>query len=220
MQLRVSRTSVREALIALEIEGLIEVRGGSGIYVAPAGAIARPLFDVSDSGPGPFELLRARRVVEGEIAALAARSIDAKGLHTLEHSIEIYRSRVDDASAREDADRTFHLCIAEVANNSVLLQTIRLYMDQRRSPMWWRIVEHFQTDALLDGVVSDHYAIVDALGSRKPAAARAAMHQHLDRVEKQFAKGWKKEMPEMTIPTKVPTASRRFYQRNRRRATP
>src|SRR6187397_1893441 len=73
-QLGVSRPSVREALIALEVEGLVEVRIGSGIYVLRRGRDAAPAVDVEHAGAGPFELLRARYVIETECAALAARS--------------------------------------------------------------------------------------------------------------------------------------------------
>src|SRR6266566_3772624 len=70
VQLGVSRPSVREALIALEIQGLVEVRVGAGIFVAQAErAPAVPI----NEGQGPFELLRARWLIEGEIAALSAR---------------------------------------------------------------------------------------------------------------------------------------------------
>src|SRR4051812_19816092 len=61
---QVSRPSVREAVIALEVQNLVEVRGGSGIHVLRPPEAIKPLY-VPD-GPGPFELLRARRVVEGE----------------------------------------------------------------------------------------------------------------------------------------------------------
>lgn len=216
-QLRVSRTSVREALIALEIEGLIEVRGGSGIYVNPAKDGAGQLFGSGDADPGPFELLRARRVIEGEIAALAAGLIDDDGLHALERTVEAYKSHAHHVDSREDADRDFHLCIAEFANNSVLLQTVRLYMDQRRGPMWRRIVEHFQSPALLNGVISDHRAVIAALRSRDPAAARAAMHRHLDRVEKEFTKGWEKAMPDVAM-IAAAARPRRREQRHRARA--
>src|SRR5438105_9316042 len=73
-QLGVSRPSVREALIALEVEGLVEVRVGSGIYVRnPANAKSRSELPADT---GPFELLRARWIIEGECAALAAKSIN------------------------------------------------------------------------------------------------------------------------------------------------
>src|SRR5512140_1948749 len=70
-QFGVSRPPVREALIALEVEGKVEVRVGAGVFVAQPGPAARAAL--SDEGEGPFELIRARRLVEGETAACAAR---------------------------------------------------------------------------------------------------------------------------------------------------
>ena len=72
-QLQVSRTSVREALIALELGGLIDIRMGSGVYVRPQGPLARDGHTVrSHRDTGPFEQLRARWLIEGETAGLAA----------------------------------------------------------------------------------------------------------------------------------------------------
>src|SRR5688572_32358152 len=78
VQLGVSRPSVREALIALEVQGLVEVRMGSGIYVTAREAA--PASRDVQSALGPFEILRARHLVEGELAAVAARHIDAAGI--------------------------------------------------------------------------------------------------------------------------------------------
>ena len=72
-QLGVSRPSVREALIALEVEGFVEVRIGSGIYVQPGNDDAGT-DRTNEAEAGPFELLRARYVIEAECAALAAKS--------------------------------------------------------------------------------------------------------------------------------------------------
>src|SRR5512140_3135570 len=66
-QLGVSRPSVREALIALEVEGLVEVRIGSGIYVTGLPRAAPPT-ESEQPAAGPFELLRARYVIESECA--------------------------------------------------------------------------------------------------------------------------------------------------------
>src|ERR1044071_7226936 len=70
-QLGVSRPSLREALIALELEGMVEVRVGAGVYVTSSSTQSEitPLR----AGDGPFELLHARGMIEGEIAASAAR---------------------------------------------------------------------------------------------------------------------------------------------------
>src|SRR6187200_2430011 len=83
-QLGVSRPSVREALIALEVEGLVEVRIGSGIYVRGAAPGGGSPGGPAEAAAGPFELLRARYVIEAECAALAARSARAPQLRALE----------------------------------------------------------------------------------------------------------------------------------------
>ncbi|HVR60999.1 MAG TPA: FadR/GntR family transcriptional regulator [Polyangia bacterium] len=190
VQLNVSRTTVREALIALELAGLVEVRGGSGVYV-----LARPqaqglIIDTGDGGPGPFELLQARRVLEGEIAAMAADAIDDTGLANLEETIRQLERSGHSLPEREAADRQFHVALAEATRNSVLIQTVRLYWDMRRGPMWSRIVEHFHTPALLQAVVADHRAILSACKEHSSAAARRSMHRHLRRVEREFQQSW------------------------------
>lgn len=190
LDLGVSRTTVREALIALEINGLIEVRGGSGIYVATGAGLSHPLFAESDAGPGPFELLHARWLVEGEVAALAAKAIDARGLKFLEGTITAIEAAGDeDFRARDGADRAFHLKIVEATENSALIQTVRMYWDQRRGPMWTRAAQHFDNPTLLAAVVADHRAIFQALRSRNAAAAKRAMRAHIQRVQKEFATG-------------------------------
>ncbi|MBA3477331.1 MAG: FadR family transcriptional regulator [Lautropia sp.] len=184
----VSRTSVREALIALELGGFVEVRGGSGIYVSNPLPFIRPLFEAVDAGPGPFELLHARWLVEGEIAALAARSIDEPTLARLAEALRVLQSPGASAQARDDADRSFHLGIAEATGNGALIQTVRMYWDQRRGPMWQKLVEHFHTPQLRAVVADDHARILDALAMRAPARARLAMRRHLLCVTREFGK--------------------------------
>src|SRR5512132_3028456 len=84
-ELGVSRPSVREALIALEVEGLVEVRIGSGIYVLGP---AKPPAPDQEQAAGPFELLRARYVVESECAALAAKSARKGQVDAIEEAFE------------------------------------------------------------------------------------------------------------------------------------
>jgi DNA-binding FadR family transcriptional regulator len=187
----VSRTSVREALIALEIGGLVEVRGGSGIYVAdPLPFLRRLEAGPADGDPGPFELLRARWLVEGEVAALAAGAIDDAALRSLADALALLRR--DDATDEEhdEADRVFHLGIAEASGNGVLVQTVRMYWDQRRGPMWQRLAERFRTPALRAAVLADHARILESLEQRSAPLARRAMRRHLASVAREFEKGW------------------------------
>src|SRR5438552_17702990 len=106
-QLEVSRPSVREALIALEVEGLVEVKIGSGIYVL------NPSRNGDDGEQqqalaGPFELLRARWVVEGECAALAAKSAKRAQVAAIEDALDMMQNEMDGETQPVNADRVFH----------------------------------------------------------------------------------------------------------------
>ena len=116
--LGVSRTSVREAIISLEMSGLVEVRVGTGIFVTPRQEIAPR--QSRDTGPGPFELLAARKLVEGEIAALAASAATEQDAAALRESVARLAAQIDDFPAREAEDRDFHLRLAKATGNSSL----------------------------------------------------------------------------------------------------
>ena len=182
--LGVSRTSVREAVISLEIAGLVEVRVGSGIFVTgPAGDDAS-----GDKGPGPFELLNARKLVEGEIAALAATTARPDDLAVLQQAVARMQAHVDDFAIREETDRDFHLGIAKATGNSSLELVVQGLWDQR-AELWGRMQRHFHTEALARQTIRDHAAILAAITARDPGAARAAMHRHISRVVREFQRG-------------------------------
>jgi len=184
-KLGVSRASVREAIISLEIGGLVEVRVGTGIFVtAKRGAGA----DAGDAGPGPFELLNARKVVEGEIAALAAADATPADVEGLQRSVERMTAHVDDFAIREDSDRDFHLRLAKATGNGSLELVVEGLWNQR-AELWGRMQQHFHTNELADQTIRDHAAIVRAVAAHDPAAARVAMHRHLSRVLQEFQRG-------------------------------
>jgi DNA-binding FadR family transcriptional regulator len=186
-QLKVSRTSVREAIIALELAGLVEVRIGSGIYVARVPSVGQPLFEVGDVGPGAFELLKARRIVEGEVVAEAAESIEPDSLAALGQILDAMERTEPGSQAYDEGDRLFHIGIAEATHNGALTQTVRMYWDQRRGPMWRKLERHFQSPALRTALIGDHREILKALSEHSAVAARRAMHRHIRRVEREFA---------------------------------
>jgi len=190
--LGVSRTSVREAIIALEISGYVEVRVGSGIFVtrAPVRTAPAPGADVGDSGVGPFELLAARAVIEGETAALAARQARKADLVVLRQTIARMREHDEDAGERDAADRAFHVRIAEATGNGALAHAVASLWDLRRGELWSRIEVHFHTAALRAKTLADHEAIVAALAVHDPDGARKAMHRHLERVVREFQRRW------------------------------
>jgi DNA-binding FadR family transcriptional regulator len=184
-KLGVSRTSLREALIALELGGVVEVRGGSGVYVSEQAASksARPA-----AGPGPFEVLAARRMIEVEVAALAAKNATPAAVDAILVAVEQMEQNQDNLGENESADRNFHLAIARAAGNSALVGVIE-YLWAQRGSLWHKLTEHFQTEELRQLTLLDHRAILAAIASHDVAGARGAMRAHLDRVTRTFSRG-------------------------------
>ncbi|WP_076073051.1 FadR/GntR family transcriptional regulator [Sphingomonas montana] len=177
----VSRPTIREAIIALEVDGVVSVRQGSGVYVIakqPRTGIA------GETDIGPFELLEARRAIEGEACALAATQIDIGQLQQLDALVDEMQgdNLENDIPRSEQADRQFHMVIAEASGNSAMSAVVDLLWDIRfRSPQSRMLT----TKAHLAGIkprVEEHVAIVDALRRSDPVQARAAMRLHLERV--------------------------------------
>lgn len=177
----VSRPTVREAIIALELDGLVQVRLGSGVYVInkrpPGGREGRK--DI-----GPFELLEARRAIEGEACALAALRIDDAQLRELSGLVAEMRDDNEHGEIRmsEEADRRFHEVIATATQNSAILASVQMLWDARsRSPQSHSLDDKGRARGLKPPI-EEHAAIVRALKRRDPEAARRAMHKHLTRV--------------------------------------
>lgn len=174
----VSRATVREAMIALEIRGIAEARRGSGIYVtnAPPQDASTQELDI-----GPFEVTEARRLVEGESAALAATIITEEEITKLAALLQELAANTDN-DAGEQADRNFHITIAEATGNAALASVVETLWDMRyKSPMCREMFDRAR-DAGVQPRHDDHLAIFSALQARDPKAARKAMHNHLDRV--------------------------------------
>lgn len=175
----VSRPTVREAMIALEIRGLVEARPGSGIYVTEAQANGpAPELDI-----GAFELTEARRLFEGEACALAASAITEEELAGLEVILnQMVGENTLATPIGEQADRRFHTAIAQATRNAAIVMVVENLWDLRyRSPLCAAMLAR----ARLVGVrplIEDHREILDALIQRDPRAARDAMRRHLDRV--------------------------------------
>jgi len=191
-QLRVSRPSVREALIALEVEGLVEVRVGSGIYVtAPAATgIGAPHAANGGAHAGPFELIRARRAIEGECAALAAKEGKRAQLNLITEALEQMQEDARRLDQPLESDRHFHLRIAEATNNGALVHVVKSLWDERGGPLFSQLQHHFDTPRSWSAAIREHTAVVDAIRDHDPERARAAMHHHMDQAAKRFSKSW------------------------------
>ena len=174
----VSRPTVREAMIALEVQGLLEVRVGSGAYVLRLpGKDDHPGFNVT-----AFELTEARLLFEGEAAALAAANITDAELDRLDALVTRIGEEKDGAEISEEADREFHLLIAESTGNAAVAHTIAELWRMRASSPECVLLHEKARSANVKPVADEHKKIVEALRTRDPAKARAAMRAHLNAV--------------------------------------
>jgi DNA-binding FadR family transcriptional regulator len=188
-QLGVSRPSLREALIALEVEGLLDVRVGSGIYVAQSGRRAGGA--VLPDASGPFEVIRARRMIEGECAALAAKHGSSAQLRAIRRAHADLRKEAKRHHNPLDADRRFHVRIAEATGNSALELVVQTLWDQRVGPFYRALESKLEYPAMAAETIGEHQAILDAILARDPSAARGALRRHMDMTEKRYSKDWK-----------------------------
>jgi DNA-binding FadR family transcriptional regulator len=175
----VSRPSIREAIIALEVDGLVDVRMSSGVHVIasePQGGKA------AMTGVGPFELLEARRAIEAEVCALAATRATDEDLAGLRALLDEMTAAGPDYVTAEEADHRFHLAIADVTRNSAMTAAVQSLWDAKARSPQYRLLSRKAHEAGVFPRIDEHAAILDALSSRDPNAAREAMRSHLTRV--------------------------------------
>lgn len=169
----VSRPTIREAIIALEVRGRVEVKSNAGVYVCE-----NPTSSLVSQQVSAFELTQARALVEGEAAALAAKSITEEELVVLADTLKAMENESDASSA----DRQFHLTIAKATRNEAIVRTVSYLWDIRdRQP---HIVEAYQSVCCTGSVhrIDEHNAIYEALVKGDDAHARLAMHNHFERL--------------------------------------
>ena len=189
-QLGVSRPSVREALIALEVEGLVEVRIGSVIYVQRPGA-AGPEDRLFEAEAGPFELLRARQLIESECAALAAKSAKKAQIEAIGEALAQMRREVDEGGHQPlDGDRLFHLRVAEATGNGALVAVVELLWKERVGDLYKKLEGHYDSPPLWEQSIEEHHAVLKAITAGDARAARAAMQRHLDMAYKRYSSSW------------------------------
>lgn len=186
VQLGVSRPSLREALIALEVEGYIEVHMGSGIYVCPPSPAPEGEIDLSTE-EGPLELIRARGMLEGEVAYAAAKNAKKSDIDAIEEAFQQMIAHTNAGINPLEADRLFHIRVAEATGNSVLVGLVTQLFDARLGPLFDRLHSHFDTVEVWNEAINEHARVMKALRARDPEMARAAMRRHMDVAFKRYS---------------------------------
>lgn len=193
-QFGISRQTVREALIVLEVEGWVEIRGGSGVFAserAPFGVNAVGISAASGVQiPGPFEVLDARSVIEPEIASLAAKNATESQIESLSNAFANMAICLAGDPMHVEYDRRFHSALAEASGNNALALSFHLLWSIREAPLYRQLEVHFHTEAIWQRLILEHREILAAVKSRDQKAARTAMKKHIKTAKRRFKSNW------------------------------
>ncbi len=177
----VSRTVVREAIIMLELENLVEVKKGSGIYLIGKTEIHNSSFS---SQIGPFEHLQARQIVESNIAKLAAIQITKNDMLKIQDILTTEENNLTQSPFDDTGDAQFHLALAEATQNSAFVEMVQNFWEWRQySPMWKKLNTYTYSMDYRKKWLGDHQNIFDAVYKKKPNEACDAMWQHIENVK-------------------------------------
>ncbi len=187
----ISRPTLREALIALEVEGRIRIRIGSGIYVAdpqPTSSAAAQMHGLQ--AEGPFEVLHARELIEATVASETALKATQQDLQDLRRILDAMTVHDQGSADLMRLDREFHVAIAGVLGNSLLARVVGELYDQRINPYFKQLASHFQHCGSWVLAAAEHRQIFDCIASGDATGAGAAMRNHLQAAAERYSRSF------------------------------
>ncbi|MFC1518587.1 FadR/GntR family transcriptional regulator [Pseudomonadota bacterium] len=175
-KLNVSRPTIREAMIALELSGIVEIRTGSGIFVNQKKAF----ITSEDQGVGPFEILQIRGIIESEACAIAVQHITDDEIKQLRDTIVEMEEEEKRPDSSEKADWKFHKIIANATQNSAITSIVNWLWELRgKSDLSAAFAQRLRAEGVHPSI-QDHNDIVDALEKRDAEQAKQAMLRHIE----------------------------------------
>lgn len=186
-----SRATIREAIVMLELQGLVEVKQGAGIFFVE-NVDSNTLIGEAESGIGPFELLQARQLLETNIASFAATQITATHVREMRNLLKAQEEEINGDSKRfNELDHKFHMVIADATQNNMLIQMAQSMWDSVRieNPLWDALNEQYFHEKRLQSLwLSDHKAILVALQKRSPQETKQAVWRHIENAKQELFK--------------------------------
>lgn len=176
-QLSVGRSSVREAITALRIQGMVEVRHGDGIYLLrrPEDLISTLATELVETHIDHPYIWETRQALETQCARLAATRATPGDLRKLGRSLKTMEAEVAQGDPGLEGDRQFHLGVAESSHNPILIRLltgIRESLDRTSETSLTRAGQPAKS-------LAQHQIIFDAIKARQPTEAADAMLAHL-----------------------------------------
>jgi GntR family transcriptional repressor for pyruvate dehydrogenase complex len=178
----VSRSSLRDAVRALEVTGFVEARHGEGTVVRnpSAESLLNPLTTVLlHRREFVGELLEFRAMIEPVLARRAAKHASPEDIDHLEEILRRQQMKVDHGELAIEEDTEFHNTIAHAAKNEVVLNVLEAFMDLLKESR----ERSLQVEGRLQKSMEGHRQILHAIQRRDPAAAEIAMRRHIEKIE-------------------------------------
>lgn len=191
-RLGVSRPSIREGIVALEILGLVESRGGKGNFIRDSidSAAVDNAYGELESKESPFELLEARKIVEVEVAGCAAENATDEDIAKIKQTSALMRESVGvfmvtgDYTQPSELDRRFHVDIVEATHNTVLRRIVLQIFEGLKEDLWMRLKsQSWSTPGRPQRYLSEHEDILAAIEKKDAEMARETMRKHLSDIQ-------------------------------------
>lgn len=188
----VSRTTIREALRSLAAVGMISIRQGDGSFVEHFNleGILEPLsvlFHLEGDASGINSFSEVRRILELEMAALAAERATPEDIFEIQKSVASLVEEVRNGGIGDESDAMFHLALAKASKNPLLLRLMETIADLMKNTYQAARKQLFLDEKTLESIYLSHSGVAEAIQQHNPELARERMREHLEMVERQMA---------------------------------
>ncbi|PKB71015.1 MAG: hypothetical protein BZY87_07960 [SAR202 cluster bacterium Io17-Chloro-G6] len=185
-QLKVSRSSVREAIRTLELQGLVVSKHGSGTFIntqsldAVATLMTSNLGEGMGAGEGQLrDIFEVRHLLEPQLAALAAQRATPEDVERLAAILEEQKHQIIEGETGVDADTEFHFALATATHNTALVKVVSAVEDVLRQSR----DQSLQQPGRPERSLASHHRILETVRSGDHRGALEAMEHHLTAVE-------------------------------------
>ena len=188
---QVSRASIREAISALEMMGLIEVRSGEGTYIrqvnidSVVAPLAWMLFIEKDTD---LELYEVRKILEVQAAGIAAERAEDDEIRDMYDALEVMRMDLEKDRLGEEADHDFHFAIARATHNKILMRLMNTISDTMQKTLKSSRSKLYEDKTTPERLYQEHCSLYEAIKNHNVLEAQQLMLDHLVGVETQLAK--------------------------------
>ncbi|GAA5171526.1 FadR/GntR family transcriptional regulator [Amycolatopsis dongchuanensis] len=190
-RLRVSRASLKQAIVVLEVQGLVEIRHGGGTYLRADSLHPEPVARLVERRRRLPDVLDAREAMETKLAELAAQRRTEADLAEIDAALTAMRAEIDDGKPGEEGDRRFHAAVTAAAHSELLADFMARIADQIAETRH----ESLQQPGRPPQSLAQHTKIADAIRAQDARAAVEAMRVHLETVRRVRLLSWNPEEP-------------------------